>query len=129
MTGAMLWEIFQAIGSAVGILITIGTFIGIVSKKPMNAFKKIIREESKHSNQEFENDVRKVLDRAEKCDKTMIVLLRHDITETYERYKKEKKFPVHVKEDLFSMVQQYDEWGGNSYVHLIVQEMKDWETE
>ena len=118
------WSVFEGIGSTIGILITIITFVGMVTKKPIEALRKLIREESKHSNIEFENDVRKVLERADRCDKTMIVLLRHDITFIYEKYKDKEKFPVHVKEDVFSLIEQYESWHGNSYVSSLKKEME-----
>jgi len=45
MSWAILWEIFQGIGSAIGILITLGTFVTIITKKPKEFFKKMLREE------------------------------------------------------------------------------------
>lgn len=129
MSGEKMWETFQAIGSAIGILITFATFISLVSKKPLERIKKFIKEVHEKSNQKIEQDVKELLNKTNNTDKTTIVLLRHEITSIYEQYKSEKKFPVHVKEDLFGLVQQYDELGGNSYVHSIVHEMKEWETE
>ena len=46
-------KIFEDIGSFIGILITLITFFGLVSKRPLQAFKKVIREESKAANQEL----------------------------------------------------------------------------
>ena len=129
MDNVTFMSIFEDIGSVIGILITLVTFWGIISKKPMEALRRMIREESKKADADFEADVRAVLERAERCDSTMIVLLRHAITETYEQYKKEKCFPTHVKEDVFSLYQQYESWGGNSYVHQLIDEMKTWKTE
>ncbi len=125
---ATFLSIFENIGSVIGVLITLMTFWGIVSKKPLEALRKMIREESKKVDEDFQNEVRQVLERADKCDNTMIVLLRHAITETYEKYKDEKKFPTHVKEDIWSLYQQYESWGGNSYVHTLMEQMKDWNT-
>lgn len=45
MNLAILWQIFQGIGSAVGILITLGTFVTIVTKKPKEFVKRMLRDE------------------------------------------------------------------------------------
>ena len=44
------FKIFQEIGSIVGILITLITFITLVTKRPREAFRKIIREEADGAN-------------------------------------------------------------------------------
>lgn len=129
MNFVILWEIFRNIGSAVGILITLSTFWGLISKKPKNALEKIIERGAKKANQQTEEDLQKVLVRLDANDEATVVSLRHSITNIYERYKNEKKFPTHVKEDLFSLFEQYEKLGGNHYVKQIVEEMKGWEVE
>lgn len=129
MTIATLWTIFEGIGSAVGIIITLTAFWGIISKKPKEALKKMILEGSKEANSKMEEDIRKILERQKKNENATIVSLRHSITNIYERYQTDKKLPIHVKEDLLSLLDQYDKFGGNSYVHTIVEEMKTWKVE
>lgn len=63
-----------------------------------------------------------------KTEKHEITILRHEITLIYEKYRKEKKIPVRVKQSLCSLYEQYSELGGNSYVQSIMEEMvDDWE--
>lgn len=83
----------------------------------------------KEANSQMEDDMKEVLKRLNKNDAATVVSLRHSITNIYEKYKADKKFPIHVKEDLLSLLDQYDAFGGNSYVHTIVEEMKSWDVE
>jgi hypothetical protein len=50
---AAFLAIFETIGSVVGIIITLITFFGLISKKPKEAFKRIIREEVNNANEEL----------------------------------------------------------------------------
>lgn len=129
MTFATLWTIFKGIGSGVGIIITLVTFWGLISKKPKAALHNMILNGCKAANSQIEDDMREVLSRLNKNDQATVVSLRHSITNIYENYKQDKKFPIHVKEDLMSLLDQYDSFGGNSYVHTIVEEMKTWDVE
>lgn len=129
MTIATLWAIFKGIGSGVGILITLATFWGLISKKPKEALHRMILNGCKEANSQMEEDMQKVLKRLDQNDQATVVSLRHSITNIYEKYKHQKKFPIHVKEDLLSLLDQYDAFGGNSYVHTIVEEMKSWDVE
>lgn len=129
MTGTVLLGIFETIGSVVGIIITLVTFWGIISKRPIEALKRMIREESKVAHQEYYENVQKILDRADRCDNTMMILLRHDIINTYEKYKDKKSFPIHVKQDVMGLVQEYQAWNGNSFALSLAKEMETWETE
>ena len=129
MDNVSFMTIFENIGSVVGILITLATFWGIISKKPIEALKKMIREESLNAQSEYHENVQKVLERADKCDDTMMILLRHDIINVYEKYKDEKRFPIHVKQDVMGLVQQYQAWNGNSFALALAKEMETWETD
>ena len=57
MTVVELWTIFKGIGAAVGIILTLITFFGIVSKRPMKALRKLIREESDNANKELKDSI------------------------------------------------------------------------
>jgi hypothetical protein len=52
----------------------------------------------------MEDDMKEVLKRLNKNDAATVVSLRHSITNIYEKYKADKKFPIHVKEDLLSLL-------------------------
>lgn len=70
-----------------------------------------------------------LLDENEKSKNRDLVTLRHAITTIYEEYKDRKRFPTHIKEDVFSLYAEYEKLGGNSYVHAIEMEMETWETD
>lgn len=49
------------------------------------------------------------------------------MTDIYHKYKNERQIPHYAKEDWLSMYDHYEKKGGNSYIHLITEEMKNWE--
>ena len=135
---ATFLAVFETIGSVVGIIITLITFFGLISKKPKEAFKKIIREEVNNANQELkqkilelEQQVRERFDkidtRINQSDETDLVLLRNTITHIYIKYKDTKKIPHYVKENVMYLFTQYKVLNGNSYVAQIVSEIQTWE--
>lgn len=94
MTGATLWAIFQCIGSAVGIIITLITFWSLVSKKPIEKFKNLIREESVNANQDLktgQNEIKSELitinNRLNLSEQNDIAILRNTITHIYFKFK------------------------------------------
>jgi hypothetical protein len=68
MTFATLWTIFKGIGSGVGIIITLVTFWGLISKKPKTALHNMILNGCKAANSQIEDDMREVLSRLNKND-------------------------------------------------------------
>ena len=61
-------EVMETIGSIVGVLLTLITFFGIISKKPKDWFRKIIRDESTAANQPIVEKLDKVEKRMEEAD-------------------------------------------------------------
>lgn len=55
-----------------------------------------------------------------------IIMLRHDITSVYEHYKSSAAIPQGIYQSTMELYDRYEELGGNSYVHEIVEEMKEW---
>lgn len=55
-----------------------------------------------------------------------VVMLRHDITSVYEHYKDSAAIPKVVYESTMNLYDKYQKLGGNSYVHEIIEEMKEW---
>lgn len=45
-----IWAIIEIVGGVIGSLLTIITFIGVISKKPREMFRKAIRDESASAN-------------------------------------------------------------------------------
>ena len=138
MTIATLWAIFKGIGSVVGILITLITFWGIISKKPLEAFKNSIRTECEKANEPLKNQLTQqekdittkfasVEKRMASAEQTDLALLRNTITHIYFKYKDEKKIPHFEKENVLSLYENYERLGGNSYIHQVVEEIKSWE--
>ena len=56
-----------------------------------------------------------------------IVMLRHDITSVYEHYKDAAAIPKVIYESTMNLYDKYSSLGGNSYVHDIIEEMRQWE--
>lgn len=124
---AALLVIFENIGSIVGVIITLITFFGLVSKKPRAALKKMIKEGSEEANQELSERLTKIEEKLKESDETDVVMLRHSMTDLYHQYKDAKKIPHYAKEDWMGMLEKYEEKGGNCYIHAITEEMKGWE--
>lgn len=55
-----------------------------------------------------------------------VALLRHNITDTYENFKDEKKMPNIIYESTMSLYDNYKKCGGNSFVDEEVDEMRGW---
>lgn len=55
-----------------------------------------------------------------------IVMLRHDITSVYQQYKSSAAIPQGIYQSTMELYDKYEDLGGNSYVHEIVEEMKEW---
>ena len=135
MTLVELWTIFKGIGAAVGIILTLITFFGIVSKRPMKALRKLIREESDNANKELKDSITTLQTTARQrfdqidtkfsdMEGTNDDILRNTLTHIYFKYKDEKKIPHYEKENVLHLFARYK---GNSYVEAIVEEMKTWE--
>ena len=56
-----------------------------------------------------------------------IVMLRHDITSVYQHYKDSAAIPQGIYQSTMELYDKYQMLGGNSYVHEIVEEMRQWE--
>ena len=56
-----------------------------------------------------------------------IIMLRHDITSVYQNYKSSAAIPQGIYQSTMELYDKYEDLGGNSYVHEIVEEMKTWE--
>lgn len=80
---AALLVIFENIGSVVGILITLITFFGLISKKPRAALKRMIKEGAEEANKELDNKLTNIEAKLKESDETDIVILRHSITDLY----------------------------------------------
>lgn len=134
MTGATLWAIFQCIGSAVGIIITLITFWSLVSKKPIEKFKKMIRDESANANQDLKTGLSEIKselittnNRLNAAEQNDVAILRNTITHIYFKFKDQKKIPHYEKENVISLYERYRNLGGNSYIKNIVKEIENWE--
>lgn len=55
-----------------------------------------------------------------------IIMLRHDITSVYQNYKSSAAIPQGIYQSTMELYDKYEDLGGNSYVHEIIEEMKEW---
>lgn len=134
MTLATLWAIFQWLGAAAGVIITLTTFFALISKKPRQAFRKVMREEATAANQELGKDLTHIKenlddinDRLAAGERTDVAILRNTITHIYFKFKDQKKIPHYEKENVLSLYERYSKLKGNSYVSTIVAEIKSWD--
>ena len=127
ITGTMLLGVLETIGSIVGIIITLITFFTLISKRPLQAFRKMIREESEAATAPIKKDVEELKERMKSNDEVDLALLRNTITHIYMKYCKEEKIPHHEKENVKYLYEQYHAKGGNSYVKSIIKKIDDWE--
>ena len=127
MTTDQLFEIFQHFGSFIGVLITIATFWGIISKKPKEAFKKLIRDEVNAAVKPNSEKLDQIEESLKEKDITDLAILRNTITHIYFKYKDGKKIPHYEKDNALYLFTQYEKLGGNSYVKEIIEKIKEWE--
>lgn len=120
-------EFIKIIGAAAGGLLSIITLSTLFLKHPKKWLRKFIKEITQEGFEQLAEDFQKIHEANERADKTNLNMLRHSITIIYEQYKKEKKIPSRIKEDLCILYEDYSSRGGNSYVHMIMEEMMDWE--
>lgn len=78
-------------------------------------------------NSKFEELNDKIDDFKDEQKRVNIAALRHDIIQTYETYKDEKKIPTHVYESTDYLYDRYKECGGNSFIDEVMNEMRRWE--
>lgn len=62
-----------------------------------------------------------------RLSKSQLCLMRNSITDTYYRYREEKKIPLHIREKLIKEYEDYHENNGNTYMNTIFPEMLEWE--
>lgn len=127
MTVSTLISAFETIGSIVGIIITLATFVGLISKKPKEALRKMIREEADNANKEIKEKLLDIEKSTRVSKENDIAMMRNSITHIYFKYKDEKKIPHYEKENVISLFDRYHNIGGNHYIETIVNEMKTWE--
>ena len=138
MTVAELWVIFKGIGAAIGIIITLITFIGLVSKRPRAALRKLIKEEADNANKDLKEQIKSQGERMDLKLKGLekrlgvveandVAQIRNTITHIYFKYKDQKTIPHYEKENVMYLYARYEALGGNSYVRGIVKEMESWE--
>lgn len=124
-----LLAIIEIIGGVLGSLLTIITFIGVISKKPREMFRKAIRDESASANQPLVEKLDKIEKRMDQSDITDQTIIRDIITHIYVKYQDKKKIPHYEKENLLSLFEQYKKLKGNSYIKQLMEEIKGWEEE
>ena len=127
MTSLAFVELIKLIGGAAGGILSIVALFTFLCKKPKKWLANIIKENTKENCEYMKAEFQKLHEYNEKAEITSCNMLRHDITVIYEQYKKEKKLPGRIREDLCILYEDYDSRGGNSYIHMIMDEMMKWE--
>lgn len=134
MTVASLLAVFETVGSVVGILITFVTFFTLISKRPMKALRRMMREEADAANMDLEREIQEINKKLEAIenkskdtDEVDQAILRNTITHIYFKYKEDKKIPHYEKENVMYLYGQYKRLKGNSYVRSIMKEIESWE--
>lgn len=117
--------IVETIGAVLGVILTIITFIGVISKKPKEWFRKAIRDESTAANQPLAESLEKIEKRMDKAEATDIVMLRNSITSIYFKYKDKQEIPQYAKANWLYLYKEYIDKGGNSYIAAITQDMEN----
>lgn len=56
-----------------------------------------------------------------------IVMIRHDIVQTYETYRSVKKMPEKIWASTLNLYEIYRDLGGNSWISELIDEMRKWE--
>lgn len=116
----------------IAIIVALGGTAGIVKiiqaiKGSTEDVRKIVQEEYERSNQEIIDQLDEVKRQLAEGKETDLAILRNTITHLYYKYSKDKALPAYERENLYSLYQQYSELGGNSYIHWVFEEMKEWE--
>ena len=127
MTSLTFIELIKLIGGAAGGILSIIALLTLLFKKPKKWLSNIIKENTKENCEYMKAEFQKLHEYNEKAEITSCNMLRHNITVIYEQYKKEKKLPGRIREDLCILYEDYDSRGGNSYIHMIMDEMMKWE--
>lgn len=60
-------------------------------------------------------------------NKALTSMMRNDIVDIYYRNKADKKMKQYERESLDKLYEGYIESGGNSFIHDIYKEMRNWE--
>lgn len=119
--------VMETIGSVVGVLLTLITFFGVVSKRPKNWFKNLIKEQSMEANKPLVEKLEVIEKETIAGKERDLALIRNNITHIYQKYCKEKKIPHYEKENVLYMYEEYKKLKGNSYVAEIISQIKTWE--
>ncbi len=70
----------------------------------------------------------------EQCDKNnvvqnqaLVMMLQSSLTNTYFVYQQLGQIPDYVYKNWLNMLKVYEDLGGDDYVHVLAEKMKDWE--
>ena len=57
----------------------------------------------------------------------MMILLQSNLTNTYFAYESIGKIPYYVYKNWLNELKEYENLGGNDYIHILADKMKSWE--
>lgn len=78
---------------------------------------------------ELKKDIQILTEQNNILQKNQRASIRHEITTVYYQYYEKKKIPPNIKQDMCFLFEAYTNLGGNSYIHELYEEMKNWEIE
>lgn len=100
--------ILKVVLTIVGILVT--GFTGYLTAKVKEYKKKL---KNKEINEEVQNEA-------------LLTMLQSQLTNTYFVYEKLGEIPDYVYRNWLNMLSIYEKLGGNDYVHILAEKMKNW---
>ncbi len=120
-------------------LLTVGTLLGVTLPNLSERLKKHFSDEGKWRLRQEIKSIRELLtelkekekerSEAEKIQQEVdLCVLRDLITNIYYKRVKEKTIFRYELEDAHALYALYCKRGGNSYVHTLIRQMKEWET-
>ena len=108
----MAYEIIlKIIITIVGVLTTSG--LGYMFAK-LKQYKEKIKEKEEESRMQKEANM---------------LLMQNQLTNTYYMYEQSRKIPDYVYQNWCNMKECYEKLGGNSYIHVLSDKMKEWDFE
>ena len=57
----------------------------------------------------------------------VVTMLQSNLTNTYYYYEPMKKIPDYIYKNFLNELKAYEELGGNDYVHILAEHIKQWE--
>lgn len=97
----------------------ISTIITFLVSGALGYSVKVIKEYKKKKEQCDENNKTQ--------NQALVMMLQSSLTNTYFVYQQLGQIPDYVYKNWLNMLKVYEDLGGDDYVHVLAEKMKDWE--